>query len=162
MKHLQTAVSIWQQWVFDHACYNKDLTNNTYKTFSIRQQRSPILKLLGGPQFGDQFMESKNQRKPSFVKLGRTVKLREGTLPKTNIAIENPPVWWYLQGNMGIFMGKLLVSGRVSRLKWSLVTSSQWKSSKDWSESMGLGCIPNRTPGNKWRNEVQTSEFSWI
>ncbi len=27
------------------------------------------------------------------------------TLPKTNIAMENPPFWWYLQGNMGIFMG---------------------------------------------------------
>ena len=27
------------------------------------------------------------------------------TLPETNIAIENPPVWWYLQGNIGIFMG---------------------------------------------------------
>ena len=35
------------------------------------------------------------------------------TLPKTNIAMENPPFWWYLQGNMGIFMGELLVSGRV-------------------------------------------------
>ena len=27
------------------------------------------------------------------------------TLPKTNIAMENSPFWWYLQGNMGIFMG---------------------------------------------------------
>ena len=27
------------------------------------------------------------------------------TLPKTNIAMENPPFGWYLQGNMGIFMG---------------------------------------------------------
>ena len=27
------------------------------------------------------------------------------TLPKTNIAMENPPFWWNLQGNMGIFMG---------------------------------------------------------
>ena len=27
------------------------------------------------------------------------------TLPKSNIAIENPPFWWYLQGNKGIFMG---------------------------------------------------------
>ena len=26
-------------------------------------------------------------------------------LPKTNIAIENPPFWWYLEGNMGISMG---------------------------------------------------------
>ena len=36
------------------------------------------------------------------------------TLRKTNIAIENPPFWWYLQGNMKIFMGELLVSGRVT------------------------------------------------
>ena len=28
-----------------------------------------------------------------------------GTLPKTNIAMENPPFWWNLQGNIGIFMG---------------------------------------------------------
>ena len=27
------------------------------------------------------------------------------TIPKTNIDMENPPFWWYLQGNMGIFMG---------------------------------------------------------
>ena len=27
------------------------------------------------------------------------------TLPETNIAHENPPFWWYLPGNMGIFMG---------------------------------------------------------
>ncbi len=27
------------------------------------------------------------------------------TLPKTYIAEENPPFWWYLQGNKGVFMG---------------------------------------------------------
>ena len=27
------------------------------------------------------------------------------TLPETNIAMENPPFWWYLPGTMGIFMG---------------------------------------------------------
>ena len=27
------------------------------------------------------------------------------TLPETNIAMENPPFWWYLPGKMGIFMG---------------------------------------------------------
>ena len=35
------------------------------------------------------------------------------TLRKTNIAMENPPFWWYLPGKIGIFMGELLVSGRV-------------------------------------------------
>ena len=34
---------------------------------------------------------------------GREVKLY--TLPETNIAMENPPFWWYLPGKMGIFMG---------------------------------------------------------
>ena len=27
------------------------------------------------------------------------------TLPETNIALENPPFWWYLPGNLGIFYG---------------------------------------------------------
>ena len=27
------------------------------------------------------------------------------SLPETNIAMENPPFWWYLPGKMGIFMG---------------------------------------------------------
>ena len=27
------------------------------------------------------------------------------TLPETNIAMENPPFWWYLPGKMGIVMG---------------------------------------------------------
>ena len=27
------------------------------------------------------------------------------TLPETNIAMENPPFWWYLPGKIGIFMG---------------------------------------------------------
>ena len=27
------------------------------------------------------------------------------TLPETNIAMENPPFWWYFSGKMGIFMG---------------------------------------------------------
>ena len=27
------------------------------------------------------------------------------TLPETNIAMENPPFWWYLPGKMGVFMG---------------------------------------------------------
>ena len=27
------------------------------------------------------------------------------TLPETNIAIENPPFWWYLPGNIVIFHG---------------------------------------------------------
>ena len=30
---------------------------------------------------------------------------KNDTLPETNIAMENPPFWWYLPGKMGIFMG---------------------------------------------------------
>ena len=39
------------------------------------------------------------------------------TLPKTNIVMENPPFWWYLQGNMGIFMG--YVSFREGTMTWN-------------------------------------------
>ena len=35
----------------------------------------------------------------------KQTEMYETTLPKTNIAIENPPFWWYLQGNKGVFMG---------------------------------------------------------
>ncbi len=30
---------------------------------------------------------------------------KNNTLLQTNIAMENPPFWWYLLGKMGIFMG---------------------------------------------------------
>ena len=51
------------------------------------------------------------------------------TLPETNIAMENPPFWWYLPGMMGIFMGELLVSGRVliswmAEENWNSIESS--------------------------------------
>ena len=38
------------------------------------------------------------------------------TLPETNIAMENPAFWWYLPRKDGIFMGEVLVSGRVFHL----------------------------------------------
>ncbi len=37
-----------------------------------------------------------------------------GTLPKTNIAHENPPFWWCLPGKIG-FSWAMLVSGRVHK-----------------------------------------------
>ena len=40
-----------------------------------------------------------------YAKQGSVGKVLDVTLPKTNIAMENPRFWWYLQGNMGIFMG---------------------------------------------------------
>jgi len=42
-----------------------------------------------------------------------TPKIRQTTLPETNIAMENPPFVWYLPRKMGIFMGKQLVFRRV-------------------------------------------------
>ena len=39
--------------------------------------------------------------------------IETATLPETNTAHENPAFWWYLPGKMGIFMGEMLVSGRV-------------------------------------------------
>ena len=71
-----------------------------------------------------------------------------GTLPKTNIAIENPPFWWYLLGNMGIFMGELLlVSGRAKLKKIG---------KNGWHES--IFSHPNSETGSKeWTNIQITS-----
>ena len=44
---------------------------------------------------------------------GFHLSFRGSTLPETNIAMENPPFWWYLQGKMG-FSWAMLVSGRVT------------------------------------------------
>ncbi len=41
----------------------------------------------------------------AFIYQYVTSTIAQVTLPKTNIAMENPPFWWYLQGNMGVFMG---------------------------------------------------------
>ena len=39
-----------------------------------------------------------------------------GTLPETNIALENPQFWWYLPGNLGIFYGYVsLTEGSFSK-----------------------------------------------
>ena len=47
-----------------------------------------------------------------FCCFGVLANLWESILPETNIAMENPPFWWYLPRKMGIVMGELLVSGR--------------------------------------------------
>ena len=73
-------------------------------------------------------------------------KLRILTLPETNIAIENPPFWWYLQGNMGIFMGYVsfregndLIGGVFSFQKMtgtiSWVTRGWRDSTRGWRDS---------------------------
>ena len=42
------------------------------------------------------------------------------TLPETNIAMENPQFWWYLQGKMG-FSWAMLVSGRVIIIDFDII-----------------------------------------
>ena len=47
-------------------------------------------------------------------------KFQKSTLPKTNIAMENPPFWWYLQGNMVIFMGYVSFrEGNIISSNWT-------------------------------------------
>ncbi len=45
---------------------------------------------------------------------------RLDTLPETNIAMENPPFWWHLSGNMGLFHGYVSFreDNRYSFLVW--------------------------------------------
>ena len=51
------------------------------------------------------------------INRGVNVKTKQQTtLPESNIAMENPPFWWYLPGKMVILMGELLVSGRVYKV----------------------------------------------
>ena len=77
-----------------------------------------IVKRRGGPwvacywSCGEAIVTKKRPPKD----LCHFTKLVASTLPKTNIAMENPPFWWYLQGNMGIFMG--YVSFREGHLRW--------------------------------------------
>ena len=60
------------------------------------------------------------------------------TLPETNIAMENPPFWWYLPGKMGIFMG--YVSFREG-IPWSLLID------------IALRCMHSTTtPRSSWYN----------
>ena len=41
------------------------------------------------------------------------------TIPETNIAMENPPFWWYLPGNSGIFYGYVsLTEGNNNSISW--------------------------------------------
>ncbi len=47
------------------------------------------------------------------------------TLPETNIAMENPPFWWYLPGKMGIFMGYVSFREGSPFVEMSLVLGPQ-------------------------------------
>ena len=44
------------------------------------------------------------------------------TLQETNIAMDNPPFWWYLPGKMGIFMGYVSFREGISYsgIPWNL------------------------------------------
>ena len=63
------------------------------------------------------------------------------TLPKTNIAIENPPFWWYLQGNMGIFMGYVSFTEGST---WS--HHLEFKNLKHLKPKVGENQIPEEKP----------------
>ena len=48
------------------------------------------------------------------------------TLPETNIAHENPPVWCYLPGKMGIFMGYVSFREGTFGHHWKIILSYWW------------------------------------
>ncbi len=49
------------------------------------------------------------------------------TLPETNIAMENPQIWWYLPGKMGIFKGYVsLQEGRVKIFQIISLNTTGW------------------------------------
>ena len=71
------------------------------------------------------FWKSRKSRRSRFSKsFWNQIRHNLTTPPKTNIAMENPPCSWYLPGKMGIFMGELLVSGRVYTIKDSPTVSA--------------------------------------
>ena len=94
------------------------------------------------------------------------------TLPKTNIAMENPPFWWYLQGNMGIFMGyvsfregtswkiKMFNTNNGGRwFKWfSFSNAGDFQVPKavfEFSRDVSMG-LPKACPSLKWWKRTDT------
>ena len=79
----------------------------------------PTWKTLKNSPFVDRFSKLTDSFRPvhpmGFIfvgkkchfkaKFGQTIANFKATLPETNIALENPPFWWYLPGNLGIFYG---------------------------------------------------------
>ena len=43
------------------------------------------------------------------------------TLPETNIAMENPPFWWYLPGKMVMFMGYVSFREGNQQFQWTIM-----------------------------------------
>ena len=62
-----------------------------------------------------------NDQKVQSTSQNDSMNCLENTLPETNIAMENSPLWWYLPGKMG-FSWAMLVSGRVD-MWFSLATT---------------------------------------
>ena len=48
------------------------------------------------------------------------------SLPETNIAHKNPPVWWYIYQERWGFSWDMLVSGRVTFLKPKVISNNGW------------------------------------
>ena len=78
------------------------------------------------------------------------------TLRKTNIAMENPPFWWYLPGKIGIFMG--YVSFREGKMTyfwkfrisdWKRCNLGSSRSTQDAivaNEGLGRDSLPSKIP----------------
>ena len=64
-------------------------------------------------------------------------------LPETNIAMENPPFWWYFSGKMGIFMG--YVSFREGTCLFQKTCFSDFLAQHGQSRGPGI-----RSPAHKW------------
>ena len=65
------------------------------------------------------------------------------TLQQTNIAMQNPPFWWYLSGKMRIFHGYVSLPKRINTI-WSKLNLKPffhlprklWKSGSSWDQRM--------------------------
>ena len=95
------------------------------------------------------------------------------TLPETNIAIENPPFWWYLQGNMGIFTGYVsfregrwffrnlmvwLITWKISTFMvfaWRLDDDFPWLDPYGLKVSIFMGILPQGMPSTIPRGSVR-------
>ena len=75
-------------------------------------------------------------------------------LQETNIAIENPPIWWYLPGKSGIFMG--YVSFREGSSK-NCTTSRRFFLIRPDVSRLVDGLLVEKGGGDTWR----TGDDGW-
>ena len=93
-----------------------------------------------------------------------TMVLASWTLIPYLRAMENPAFWWYLPGKMGIFMGELLVSGRVIIIRipmkqpvlppWDS-TCNRWIWRLAWKKLSKPGSSDFRSHGSHGSHEVR-------